>query len=50
MQSVRPVRLLLIRGANKEIRDNKNQTPIELIKNFADNEMEPDLLRLLVSI
>ena len=31
VESTRPVRFLLIRGANKDIRDNQGRTPLDLV-------------------
>ena len=51
VESTRPVRFLMIRGANKSIRDQSGHTPLDLINN---NEVETenlanDLKKMLVS-
>ena len=51
VESTRPVRWLLQRGADTSIRDNNNETPIDFVTNgiVKDEEFKSDLNKLLVS-
>lgn len=48
VESTRPVRFLLIRGARKDIRDNKGRLPSDLIKEVRNKDLAEELTRMLV--
>ena len=51
VESTRPVRFLLIRGADKSIQDNSGQTPIDLVNagEVATANLASDIKKMLVS-
>ena len=44
---MRAIKELLIKGAQREIRDNNNRRPVDLIENLADEQQKNDLRVLL---
>jgi len=51
VESTRPVRFLLIRGADKERRDKRGETPLDLVQNgeVQTTHLANDLKKMLVS-
>jgi len=49
VNSTRPVRFLLIRGARTDIRDNKGRLPRDLIKDIRNRDLVNELHRMFVS-
>lgn len=47
--STRPVRALLIRAADRTIRDNKDRKPVDLINKDMNKSLRKDLASMLVS-
>ena len=43
LESTRPVRFLLIRGADKDIKDNRGRKPIDLIRDVTTERLAEDL-------
>ena len=50
LKSTRPVRALLLKGANRMAKDIEGKTPIEHITDILDEGMRNDLRIMLVSI
>lgn len=48
INSTRPVRFLLLRGANTSIRDAKGRLPIDFVKDVRSSDLQIELLRMLV--
>jgi hypothetical protein len=44
---MRAIKELLIKGAQREIRDNNNRRPVDLIENLTDEQQKNDLRVLL---
>lgn len=49
IETTRPVRFLLIKGARTDIRDNKGRLPRDLIGEVKSAELTKELKRMLVS-
>jgi palmitoyltransferase len=47
LRSTRPVRSLLIRGASRNVRDNRGQKPIDLVEEFEHGSLKLELFSLL---
>lgn len=50
LQSTRPVRFLLMKGADVDVTDNKGRIPLEFVKEVRSNDLRNDLTRMLVII
>ncbi len=52
VESTRPVRFLLIRGADKEVADNNQQTALQLVDSdlVETSHLKRDLKKILVSV
>lgn len=49
VQSTRPVRFLLIRGARIDVNDNKERAAIDLVKDVRNRDLQHELYRMLVN-
>lgn len=50
LQSTRPVRSLLLKGAERDRTDNKGRTPVQLIGSEVPEQLRNDLKKILVSL
>ena len=48
VDSTRPVRFLLVRGAKIDVRDKKGRLPLDLIKEVKNRDLAADLVKMLV--
>ena len=50
LKSTRPVRSLLLKGADRSVIDSKGRTPVELIGTEVPEQLRNDLKGMLVSL
>lgn len=47
LESTRPIRALLMKGANPNIRDNQGKLPIDYVENFSNDDIKPEIRNIL---
>ena len=47
LESTRPIRALLMKGANPNIRDNQGKLAIDYVENFSNDDIKPEIRNIL---